>query len=82
MIGRDDSAIQADMQKHIEILRDMSAGEAMVHLRGLLVCIDEGYKRALADVSASDLPRMQGALHQNQVLHEAIFGMSGTVPRL
>jgi hypothetical protein len=82
MIGRDDQDIAREIEQRVKTLRELAGGEAMSQLRGLLLVIDASYKQTLAGVSASELALMQGALRQNDALHEAIFGREGSVPRL
>lgn len=82
MIGRDPQATHDAILGAVKNLREFVGDGAMNQLRGLLVAIDDSYKQTLADVSVADLPRIQGALKQNRVLHDALFGPEGTVPRL
>lgn len=64
------------------LLRQYAETDSMVHVRGLLDLLDASYKEQLADVSAADLAKVQGALKQVKSLRDAIFGPEGLIPRL
>lgn len=64
------------------ILRQYAETDQMVHVLGLLDLLDASYKEQLADVSAADLAKVQGALKQVNSLRDAIFGPAGLLPRL
>ena len=74
--------IDEQVRAKTQILRQYAETDSMVHVRGLLDLLDRSYKEQLADVTAADLAKIQGALKQVTSLRDAVFGPEGLMPRL
>lgn len=75
-------SIDEQVRAKTQVLRQYAETDSMVHVRGLLDLLDRSYKEQLADVTAADLAKIQGALKQVTSLRDAVFGPEGLMPRL
>jgi hypothetical protein len=70
------------MVAKVAAVREYREGDALLHVLGLLELIELSYKERLVDVTAEELPRVQSAFKQVNLLRRSIEGEQGVVPLL
>ena len=66
----------------VRVVSELKGTEGLLQVCGLLELIELSYKERLVDVTAEELPRVQSAFKQVNLLRKAIEGEQGVVPLL
>lgn len=76
------SDIHRLLDAKVRVVSDLRSTEGLLQVCGLLELIELSYKERLVDVTAEELPKVQSAFKQVNLLRRAIEGEQGVVPLL
>lgn len=76
------SDIHRLLDAKVRVVSELRSTEGLLQVCGLLELIELSYKERLVDVTAEELPKVQSAFKQVNLLRRAIEGEQGVVPLL